>query len=147
MYVLLVRVSRRTRVRVGRLGELVFKPGLYAYIGSAQSGLSRRIERHHRKEKRLHWHIDYLLSEEGVDIEKVYVLPAGKEWECKTARLVADLSTSLPVEGFGCSDCGCNSHLYLVEEGEVSSALEEKGFKIYVQNMPEDANIYYPETA
>lgn len=29
------------------------------YVGSAKANLTKRIERHKRKRKKMHWHLDY----------------------------------------------------------------------------------------
>jgi len=37
------------------------------------NGLENRINRHLRKEKKMHWHIDYLLASENAKIARVFV--------------------------------------------------------------------------
>ena len=61
-YVLVLRVSKRLEILVGKLGKLVVQPGFYLYTGSAMGpgGLAARVGRHCRHEKRLRWHVDYL---------------------------------------------------------------------------------------
>ena len=59
VYVLIIHLSQERDIVVGKLGELSFKKGYYAYVGSALGGLEGRIKRHFRKEKKAHWHIDY----------------------------------------------------------------------------------------
>ncbi len=54
-------IAKPARLKIGRLGVFLFPAGRYVYTGSALSGLNRRLARHQRQEKRLHWHIDYLL--------------------------------------------------------------------------------------
>ena len=61
-YLLLVRLSKASRITVGRLGTFAFPRGWYVYAGSAMRGLSGRIARHRRSRKERHWHIDYLLA-------------------------------------------------------------------------------------
>ena len=89
-YVLLIELATAATIQVGRLGMLAFAKGYYAYVGSALGGLEQRIDRHLRTEKKLFWHIDYLLNlleekvnklremsplydlaKEGVDIDKL----------------------------------------------------------------------------
>ena len=65
-------------VRVGALGTLHFARGLYAYVGSAQNGLEKRIERHFRKEKLRFWHVDYLLANPASRIVAVFFKEAPK---------------------------------------------------------------------
>ena len=39
-----------------------FKKGCYGYMGSALNGLEQRVRRHLSTQKKLHWHVDYLLA-------------------------------------------------------------------------------------
>jgi Uri superfamily endonuclease len=114
IYVLLIRLRRNCTVRVGALGDFVFENGVYAYVGSAQNGLEMRIKRHLRKEKRLFWHIDYLLAHSCVQIESVLFKKAEKVEECQVAILMSEFGKH--VEGFGCSDCKCQSHLFKLSQ-------------------------------
>jgi Uri superfamily endonuclease len=106
-YQLLIGVSAPTRVRVGHLGDIAFSPGVYVYTGSACRGMESRIARHQSRTKRLRWHIDYLLAAPGVYVVDVRRLV---EPECKVCQRTGG---SIPVAGFGASDCraGCGSHL------------------------------------
>ena len=61
-YILILELKTVDTIAVGHLGAITFAPGIYAYVGSAMAGLEQRISRHLRKEKKLHWHIDYLLQ-------------------------------------------------------------------------------------
>jgi len=54
------------RLRIGKLGIHNLPHGYYVYVGSALGGLASRLRRHLRSEKRLHWHIDYLLRQAAV---------------------------------------------------------------------------------
>jgi len=58
IYVLFISVKRDIFVKVGALGKVKFSQGTYAYVGSAQNGIEKRVIRHLRKEKRKFWHID-----------------------------------------------------------------------------------------
>ncbi|MBS7647575.1 MAG: GIY-YIG nuclease family protein [Candidatus Bathyarchaeia archaeon] len=111
IYILAVLVSRDETVKVGSLGTVTFAKGLYAYVGSAQNGLEKRLRRHLRKAlKRKFWHIDYFLAVNSVNVVKVFFKEAEKPEECATAHVLAQFG--LPVMGFGCSDCNCKSHLF-----------------------------------
>jgi len=111
-YILIARLDRPVTVRVGALGSVRFGPAAYAYVGSAMSGLEPRIERHLRPNKRLHWHIDYLLQHaEVVDVVRV---ESEERVECRIARALAARLDAVP--GFGCSDCRCASHLFVHED-------------------------------
>ncbi len=110
IYVLVIRIRRNTRITVGALGEFAFPAGLYAYVGSAQNNLDLRVKRHIGKEKRLFWHIDYLLSNEAAKVINAYYVYGDKEEECRIAHLME--KNAEPFTGFGCSDCNCTSHLF-----------------------------------
>ena len=113
IYILVIELPKSWKIRIGKLGVLEFSKGLYAYAGSAQNGLEKRIERHRsRKEngKKFFWHIDYLLEKSR--ILEVYTKPASKEQECETAKSLE--RKFKPVPGFGCSDCNCKSHLFFL---------------------------------
>ncbi|NOQ37998.1 DUF123 domain-containing protein, partial [archaeon] len=62
VYVLIVKVDKDIQEKIGALGKIRFCRGTYAYVGSAQNGLEKRIARHLSKKKSLFWHIDYLLN-------------------------------------------------------------------------------------
>lgn len=110
IYVLIIQINKSISPKVGALGEIPFEVGLYAYVGSAQNGLESRVKRHLRKEKRLFWHIDYLLGDPAVEVTEVYCLEGDKTCECKIAQLLS--RHGKPVPRFGCSDCRCTSHLF-----------------------------------
>lgn len=102
-----------------KFGKLKLPAGYYYYIGSAQKNLAQRITRHFRKNKKLHWHIDYLIKKRSIKLINAYLLENyGKEGECK---LVRDLQTEFGlksiIKNFGNSDCrNCESHLLYSEE-------------------------------
>lgn len=127
IYVLVVSVDKDIKVNVGALGSRSFEKGLYAYVGSAQNGLEKRVERHLRKAKRRFWHIDYLLDDKSVKVVKVFCREAAKSEECRVARELSKEAD--PVVNFGCSDCGCLSHLFMLRDSgdytRAPSALQE----------------------
>jgi Uri superfamily endonuclease len=114
VYVLIIQVDEDTGVNVGALGRLTFKKGLYAYVGSAQNNLEQRIKRHLRKGKRRFWHVDYLLSNEATEVVEVFYEQADKTEECAIAGVIGEKGE--PIDGFGSSDCSCNSHLFRIED-------------------------------
>ena len=106
-YQLIVSVSQKISLSIGSLAEQDFIPGYYIYTGSAKKNIFSRVARHLTDEKKLHWHIDYLLMHPAVIITDVrfYRLP-----ECELNQMTTgEFSTP----GFGASDCtaGCVSHL------------------------------------
>lgn len=107
-YVLLIRVPYDSVINVGELGKLSLRAGYYAYVGSALSGLQKRVSRHLKREKTLHWHIDYLLTRGQV----VDVIQAQSKTR-KECKIAGELAKHFPsVQGFGSSDCCCRSHLF-----------------------------------
>jgi len=116
VYVLVISVGKGIRVEVGALGSVFFERGLYAYVGSAQNSLEKRIERHLGKAKKKFWHIDYLLDNEAVRVVKAFYKEAEKFEEC---RIAGELSERVvPVVDFGCSDCSCVSHLFMLGDSD-----------------------------
>jgi Uri superfamily endonuclease len=125
IYLLRINLSRDTVIAVGRLGKREFAKGSYIYVGSAQNGVEQRVARHLRKEKRLFWHIDYLLKDDVAEILEVYVKPASKEEECQVAAQICKKAD--PVVDFGCSDCHCQSHLFRLRHGGFEEVIDLKG--------------------
>ncbi len=107
VYQLRIRLRWSVTMEVGALGRRRFSAGWYVYTGSARSGLTQRVRRHLRREKRRHWHIDYLLA--VADRVEAFVLPGSDVTECE---LHQELSGGrCAIRGFGSSDCRCLSHL------------------------------------
>jgi Uri superfamily endonuclease len=116
VYVLIIQVGWDTDVDVGALGRIAFTKGLYAYVGSAQTNLEQRIKRHLRSEKRKFWHIDYLLDSDAAKVVKVLHKEADKTRECAVAKTLSEKGKT--INGFGCSDCNCKSHLFQITDYE-----------------------------
>jgi Uri superfamily endonuclease len=114
IYVLEILVSKSVSVKVDGLKDFTLNGGFYAYVGSAQKCLEKRLMRHFRKAgKKRFWHIDYLLAMDCVSVVKVFYKEAEKREECETAQYFS--TVSFPISGFGCSDCRCESHLFRFE--------------------------------
>lgn len=130
-YLLLITVGETANVEIGALDEIIFKAGSYVYIGSAQSGLQARVSRHLGQDKRLHWHIDYLLARQEAEVKDVFAKKTkDKQEECRLANKVSEIGQ--PVKDFGCSDCSCDSHLFRIEnESELKQLLAEAGYSPY----------------
>jgi len=127
-YVLHIIFEKDEAARIGGLGELHLKKGVYFYVGSAQAGLEARIRRHLSRKKNIFWHIDYLLSLGQAKIKNVWI--NDKAMECRTARKLQERKHD-SVDRFGSSDCRCKSHLFFVKKniGEVQNFLRREGFK------------------
>jgi sugar fermentation stimulation protein A len=109
VYVVVFHLPRARTIRIGRLGRFFFDAGRYAYVGSAQRGLAKRVARHARRRKTVRWHVDYLAR--WATVEAAYAWPLPKRAECRlAARLVAD-GARRTVPRFGASDCRCAGHL------------------------------------
>jgi Uri superfamily endonuclease len=107
-YLLILELPMDTRILIGKQGVISFKKGFYGYVGSALNGLEQRIKRHLRSQKKLHWHIDYLLAH--AQIKNVFIKESKSKEECELASVLKQPLQVIP--GFGCSDCACHSHLF-----------------------------------
>ncbi|WP_407416147.1 GIY-YIG nuclease family protein [Methanobrevibacter sp.] len=108
-YCLIINLEKNEEIPIGKLGEIDFKKGYYVYVGSAMNSLESRINRHFKKDKKLHWHVDYLLANQNCELVDAIYNISSKKVECELSR---EISNNNGVDGFGCSDCDCNSHLY-----------------------------------
>lgn len=106
-YQLHICLSKPTTITIGKLGVFTFPAGEYIYTGSARRNIESRIARHLRHEKRLRWHIDYLLADPASTITQVEISDIP---ECQLNR---NTTGEVIVAKFGASDCkkGCVSHL------------------------------------
>ena len=119
-YVILIRLPEEQTITIGRLPARRFPSGCYAYVGSAMGGFKARISRHLKSNKKLHWHIDYLL--ERGHITSIILYETNIRAECAIAQALSLQFDSVP--GFGCSDCKCHSHLFFAaEEGQMKSTI------------------------
>ena len=94
----------------------VLPAGCYAYCGSAYGpgGLQARIGRHLRADKALRWHVDRLTA--AGRIVDFRAVPGGRECDLLD-RLLEAPGASVPVPGFGSSDCRrCPAHLVALPE-------------------------------
>ena len=115
IYCLTIKLVKRCNIQVGCLGNFGFPGGFYVYVGSAQNNLEDRIERHLRRDKKMHWHIDYLLHYGQVICVHTYA--GEKHTECVLSQKIGNLkNTMILVSGFGSSDCSCASHLYFFQD-------------------------------
>lgn len=112
-YALVLFSTKVASVNVGKLGTLRLQPGFYVYIGSAHGpgGLRARLAHHLKPTGRPHWHIDFLKTHAST--LEVWYSYDRILWECRWAHCLGTLpGASLPLIGFGSSDCGCETHLY-----------------------------------
>ena len=111
-YVLILHSLSKEQVQIGKWGVITIKPGYYLYVGSAfgPGGVKARVARHYRNEKAKHWHIDYLRKH--MDLVSVWYSYHDSKLEHDWARVLSVMTGMEPVQGFGCSDCQCYSHLF-----------------------------------
>lgn len=120
-YVLLIKLPEEQTVTVGSLGDVYFPCGFYAYVGSAMGGIKSRLGYHLKRDKKRHWHIDYLL--ERATIVDVSICETRDRSECAIARALSSQFDSIP--SFGSSDCRCRSHLFFDgDEGRMRAGIK-----------------------
>ena len=111
-YALILESSSQEIIQIGRLGPLRLDRGYYIYIGSAfgPGGLKARISHHKRLAKHPRWHVDYLRT--VTYLKGVWYTYDSNPREHQWAETILRMKdASIPIEGFGSSDCGCKSHL------------------------------------
>jgi Uri superfamily endonuclease len=116
-YALILSCTSNARIRVGRLGTILLQHGYYVYVGSAlgPGGLRARIAHHQKLSPRPHWHIDYLRAH--TRLHSVWLRCDGRRHEHEWARAMLKMKdVTIPLPGFGASDCSCPSHLYFFKD-------------------------------
>lgn len=123
IYLLVMYLGVSQTIQVGALGPNFFPEGHYMYIGSAQGGLHRRVSRYFKSgsKRRKKWHVDYLLEKAGLEEVWAWVYQGkGREpkklGECQVAQKLSRFFT-VPLPGFGASDCHCSTHLLYSSTG------------------------------
>ncbi len=142
VYIMVLHLEHELDLEIGSKGMMHFNAGYYMYIGSAKANLTKRIDRHKRKRKKMHWHLDYFRSHcemiAGVPI-RTSGLPL-ESWslthepypsmpsmpdpdievsvECALADAVRAIA-EWEVPKFGSSDCYCTSHLFGMKENPI----------------------------
>ena len=114
VYILLFELMKDAEIKIGSLNKIKFEKGNYVYVGSAQNNIEKRIARHKLKNKKMFWHIDYLLSKKFIEVITTFYKKSKKSEECKIAYNLSRTGISIP--NFGCSDCNCKSHLFKIEK-------------------------------
>lgn len=120
-YILLIDNQIDQKIKIGNLGEIFFQKGFYCYVGSAMKNLTQRINRHKRKNKSVHWHIDYLFQHSK--IIKSIEIRSNLRIECELALNLSRIANG-KIERFGSSDCTCKSHLFYF----ISNPLQNEKF-------------------
>ncbi|RBQ22510.1 hypothetical protein ALNOE001_18790 [Candidatus Methanobinarius endosymbioticus] len=125
-YCLIINKKNESHINIGALGKINFKKGFYIYIGSAMNSLIPRIKRHLSDNKKLHWHVDYLLKDKNTNVEEVFFNISEKKIECELVNFIS--KKGLKIDKFGCSDCNCNSHLIYFKNSQVCLNRAENTF-------------------
>ncbi len=111
-YLLFLHISENITIDI-REEEIELERGFYIYVGSAfgAGGLTSRLHRHIRKQKKKHWHIDQVTMSKASDILGIAVSINQKK-ECEIYQTINKLNEFSPIQGFGNSDCKnkCESH-------------------------------------
>ena len=111
IYLLELELPASRYIEAGKRGSILFKKGIYIYVGSAYGpgGLRGRLGHHLRPAPKPHWHIDYL--KQHAPVKKITVFEVHKEYEHEMA-LKLSKEFDVPLPGFGSSGCGCPAHLF-----------------------------------
>ena len=135
-YVLVIELPEGQAIAIGSLKVVHFPRGYYAYVGSALGRLKSRLSRHLQRNKKLRWHIDYLLQR--ASINNIIICETEDRIECTIAQALSGKFGSIP--GFGSSDCKCPSHLFFAAEEmeqEIITMLNSLGME---PRLVEDVN-------
>ena len=155
VYIMVMHLDHELDLEIGSKGMMHFNAGYYMYVGSAKANLTKRIERHKRKRKKMHWHLDYFrgycemiagvpIRTSGLPLESWSLthepypsMPSMPDpddvdvsVECALADAVRAIS-EWDVPKFGCSDCDCTSHLF----GMTANPIRNKEFMGVVEEF------------
>ena len=128
-YVLFLRFDKPVEAEVGSLGRISLEAGTYCYVGSAMGGLDQRVSRHLSHEKNKRWHIDSLTI--VCNDMTAYEHEGESLTECGLADHLQSIGGMPVMKGFGCSDCGCQTHLFRVDGERTRKALEGLGMTVF----------------
>ncbi len=129
-YTLVILLESPSRIAVPSHGRSSLKKGYYAYTGSAVGkgpvSLRQRVDRHLRRKKIKHWHIDHLLAYPRAKVTAVVACASTVNRECRINKVIQSIQgATMPVSGFGSSDCqqNCKSHLVYFGENDIHEAV------------------------
>ncbi|MCK5183836.1 MAG: GIY-YIG nuclease family protein [Candidatus Heimdallarchaeota archaeon] len=133
-YLLFLFIQKDISLTIGALGCKLFQQGNYIYVGSAfgPGGLEKRITRHIKQEKKIFWHIDYLLNDNFVKIKAYGEILSDHKIECNVVDQITRTfqEKSLIIENFGSSDCNCKSHLLYFNNTPVNEIIKQIKIKM-----------------
>jgi Uri superfamily endonuclease len=132
-YTLVILLEKETRIKVQKLGCFILQKGYYAYTGSALGdgavNLRNRVARHLKKRKAKHWHIDFLVAHKNAVIAAIVVAESNVNRECQVNDAIKDIDgATVPIVGFGASDCkqNCGSHLVFFGDENVTERIIDR---------------------
>lgn len=130
-YIMVMHLEESKDIEVGSKGLIHFPRGYYLYVGSARAHLTKRIERHKRKRKGMHWHLDYFRKYCTV----IAALPVrtSDDLECAIAESIHHIA-EWSILGFGSSDCQCESHLFGMHDNPIHNQSFMKLIEDYRMN-------------
>lgn len=131
VYCLIINLREKSSIQIGKKGKIIFQEGCYVYVGSALNSLAARIKRHLNEEKKLHWHIDYLLKNSDSEIVDVIFTLTEKRLECKVAQKISEKGRG--ISGFGSSDCQCPAHLFYFKDSYNAIDVCQSAFEVLGQ--------------
>ena len=117
-YLFIMKLDKDMAIETGSLGKVSYRKGYYIYVGSAMKNLTKRIERHKRLRKNMHWHIDYLRQQ--AHFHAALPLRTSRRIECELAASLNEIS-QWHITSFGSTDCHCPSHLFGMTEDPLRS--------------------------
>lgn len=134
LYALLLSLDKEIVMKVGSLGRVDLKSGMYVYVGSglgvASMSIEGRLNRYFSRPSRRHWHIDYLLRSSRCRPVLAILSEARGHLECSLAtKILEDPRASVAHKRFGASDCSCSGHLIFfgsLERSAVERLVHEK---------------------
>lgn len=131
-YTLVIRLEKEARIEVQKLGSFILRKGYYAYTGSALGdgavSLQNRVERHLKKRKVKHWHIDFLVASKNATVNCVVAAESSVNRECQVNSTIKEVEgATVPIVGFGASDCkhNCGSHLVYFRDENVTEKIKD----------------------
>lgn len=119
IYILVIECSRPSILPIKKFNTILLPAGYYYYIGSAQKNLQSRIQRHLSSVKKIHWHIDYITTNDNFKIKEVLIFKnKTKPYECILSQgFIKYFKSEIIACAFGNSDCSkCLTHLYYNEK-------------------------------
>ncbi len=121
-YCIIFKLKNKLTITVKSGKTYTLQRGTYIYVGSAWNGggIESRVKRHLKKDKKKHWHLDFITTTKEFEAQKVITIP-NKKAECEVASLLN--RNYIGIEKFGCSDCSCFSHLFKITQKEITKVI------------------------